>query len=168
MKSSIAYLSSIIVLASCSSGSVEPVNLGDDQVDSVELSLSSFEGSWDGYVEAYQFPSGSDRLRIVLDASGHGGIELGEAPPIPPFRDPTKRYPEGVGMYSEELAFEGFAYPALEAEVIDGRIKLSSELNALYKDFCAAQTGYEQVDWIGGAIVPGSPVLEGAMPVPNG
>ena len=60
--------------AACSDGN--PVDLGHR-----EAQLADYAASWNGYAEAYTFPEGSsDRVRITLDATGVGTIEVGDAP----------------------------------------------------------------------------------------
>jgi hypothetical protein len=145
MKSTI-YVGLVAVLASCSSGTGQPVDLGDDAVDSSGQTLASYEGNWDGYIEAFEFSSGSDRLRISLDASGQGSVEFGEAAPLAPFSNPTVGYPESdpfdtpgfVPNYTGPR--EGFSYPVHDAAVSDGRIELVVWGSDIVEDFCAAQT----------------------------
>lgn len=58
-------------------GQSEAANLGD--VESYGSQLRHYEGEWVGYVEAYDFNDGTDQVRVVLDADGHGVIRFGEA-----------------------------------------------------------------------------------------
>lgn len=133
-------------LVACSSDA-KKVDLGDDNSDSTALGLAAYEGVWDGHVEARQFQSGSDRVRITLDAEGHGNIELGDAPAFAPFTDPSVGYPTewsyddpNFPTYAHSDAQEGFAYPVQDAQVTHGRLSFSFWLTDLVKDWCAAQT----------------------------
>lgn len=132
-----------LALVACSSGGSN-VDLGDNETAKTGQSLSDYEGTWDGYVEAYQFESGSDRLRVALDQNGHGAIQFGDAPPIPPFSNPDLGYPPGTPInfleYSAEVPEEGFDYPLYDASVTQGRIKFTVWGTDIAADFCAAQT----------------------------
>lgn len=142
-------ISSIIVLVTCVSAlsgcaSNKPVDLGDDKTGTTAQGLADYEGAWDGYVEAYKFASGSDRLRITLDAEGQGTIEVGDAPAIPPFTDPNVGYPT-TDPPSEDAyldTHEGYGYPVGDAAVHDGRITFTAWTSDLQKAWCEAQTSY--------------------------
>jgi hypothetical protein len=134
-----------LVLTACSTDSGN-VDLGDDKVGSSAQTLQDYEGDWDGYAEAYEFPSGSDRLRISLDANGNGTIQFGEAPALAPFTNPNIGYPESdpfdtIGYSPDYNApREGFDYPVHEAGVADGRLRFSARGSDIVRDFCEAQT----------------------------
>ncbi len=132
----------VLALVACSSAGGN-VDLGDNDTAKTGQSLSDYEGIWDGYVEAYRFDSGSDRLRVALDRNGHGSIQFGDAPPIPPFSNPDVGYPPGVPFnfigYSAAIPHEGFDYPLYDANVTQGRIKFTAWGTDIVADFCAAQ-----------------------------
>ena len=48
----------------------DPDTIGDGDANVDKTQLASYAASWDGYVEAYTFHSGSDRVRLVLDQAG--------------------------------------------------------------------------------------------------
>ena len=76
-----------LVPAACSDGN--PVDLGHR-----EAQLSDYAATWDGYAEAYTFREGSsDRVRITLDATGVGTLEVGDAPLDPVPTDPEVGLP---------------------------------------------------------------------------
>jgi hypothetical protein len=146
-------ITTIIGLASCvmalnACASNKPVDLGDDKTGTTAQGLAAYEGDWDGYVEAYKFESGSDRVRITLDAEGHGTIEVGDAPEIPPFTDPNVGYPptDPGDPYVDSklyiLPHEGYGYPVGDAAVRRGRISFTFWGTDLQKDWCEAQTSY--------------------------
>ena len=51
---------------------------GEDDPEKTGATLGDYAASWEGHVEAYTFPSGSDRVRLTLDSSGNGTLVLGE------------------------------------------------------------------------------------------
>jgi hypothetical protein len=69
-------------------GSDDSVNMGDGEIGYDKSSLASYAATWEGYVEAYTFPSGSDKVRVVLDRDGNGHLEVGEGNMAPPATDP--------------------------------------------------------------------------------
>jgi hypothetical protein len=147
---SIFHIPLVVVLASCSSSSGQPVDLGDDNIESAGQTLASYEGAWDGYMEAFELPSGSDRLRILLDSSGQGSVEFGDVPAITPFSDPSRGYPEDEPFDTQAFTpnyaapREGFVYPVHDAAVSDGRIELVVWGSDIVSDFCAAQSQIRQ------------------------
>jgi hypothetical protein len=105
--------------------------------------LSDYAASWDGYAEAFQFESGSDRIRIVLDANGQGTLEVGDGPMLPP-PDPDVGWPPGVtldGLVQNQAVLKvGFRYPIQQARVEANRIQLTVTPAELYRPWCQAQT----------------------------
>jgi hypothetical protein len=139
-----ALVSLALVLAACGGGDPK-VDLGDDNSMSVAQGLAAYQGAWDGYAEAYKFESGSDRVRITLDATGQGTIELGDSPAISPFTDPSVGYPtswpfdsETYQIYSHSVPHEGFGYPVADAAVTSGRLSFIFWGTDLVKDWCEA------------------------------
>lgn len=141
----------LLALAACS-GDRDNVNLGDDNLGSAAQTLEDYAGVWDGYVEAFQFDSGSDRLRLTLDAQGNGALEFGDQPAIAPFSNPAIGYPEEepftdpsfIPRYTDP--HEGFAYPVHEAAVTDGRVKLIAWGTDIVSNFCAAQAPLDSLE----------------------
>jgi hypothetical protein len=118
----------------CSSG--DPVNIGENAPVKTGEFLSDYAASWDGYVEAYDFDSGSDRVRMTLDESGEGYIEVGDMPLLPPPSDPDA----GYGMGSYDKLSEGFHYTVRNAMVESARIQLDAHPEELFKEWCELQT----------------------------
>src|SRR6185295_13585444 len=113
--------------------------------------LSDYAATWDGYVEAFKFKSGSDRLRIELDEEGHGVVALGGAEPLAPASDPESLYapiplvsfsgdPDGPFQLVPDVLAEGFAYTVQHAEVQEKRIQFGIDSRELYKSWCELQT----------------------------
>jgi hypothetical protein len=122
----------------CSGGGT--VNIGSMQT--VGGQLSDYAGSWDGYAEAYAFqPSGSDRVRLTLDAHGQGTLQVGDGPSVPPVTDPTVGYPPGIKATQTTATTldEGFAYPVHAAQVQSNRIQLGLNPEDLFASWCALQ-----------------------------
>jgi hypothetical protein len=122
----------------CSGGG--SVNIGETQA--VGSKLSDYAASWDGYAEAFTFmPSGSDRIRVIIDANGQGTLQLGDATPYPPPTDPNVGYPPGVDSFQTGDAFiEGVLYPVHAARVQTERIQLGLKPRDLYAPWCMLQT----------------------------
>ena len=115
--------------AACSDGN--PVDLGHR-----EAQLADYAASWNGYAEAYTFPEGtSDRVRITLDATGVGTIEVGDAPLDPAPTDPEVGLPGTPGRFHD-----GFRYPIHAATVEAGRIRFEIDPGERFAAWCAIQT----------------------------
>jgi hypothetical protein len=129
-RSSQFWASAVLVFASgCGD---ESVSLGEGE---------RFAGSWEGYAEAYEFDSGSDRVRLTLDSRGQGTLEIGEREPLPPATDPDADYPPGVPQsthYEPEL-LAGFRYPVRRARARAGRLQFAVEPADLYREWCSIQ-----------------------------
>lgn len=143
-------------LSACG-GDNQKLDLGDDgTASSTAQGLAAYEGTWDGYVEAYQFDQGSDRVRLTLDSLGNGTIRLGDAPEIAPFSNPAIGYPAEDPFTDEAfspvyyVSREGFAYPVLDARVDSGRLHFDFWGTDIVKPWCEAQTPYPD-----GATPPG-------------
>lgn len=144
--SRISLVGLALALAACGNDGGK-VDLGDGDRGVTAQGLAAYEGSWDGYVEARNFESGSDRVLVTLDAQGHGSIEFGDAPAIAPFSDPDVGYPTTWSydsptyeLYKHSMVQEGFAYPALDAAVTSGRLSFQFWPTDIVKDWCEAQT----------------------------
>jgi hypothetical protein len=114
-----------------------PVDIGHDGAE-----LSDYAASWDGYGEAVSFPeSGSDRVRLILNANGEGTLELGDAPPVPTPTQAEGGYlvdTSAGGPGTPTNAFrDGFKYPVHEARVEAGRIRFGIDPFDLYGAWCA-------------------------------
>ena len=106
--------------------------------------------SWTGYVENYQFTSGSDAVKIsfAVDPAGNliGAVILGNGTPPPPATDPSVGYPPGLFSYPDEAwgaltyVAEGYAYPMHNGTLDGQRLRFGVDLQDLWRDWCALQT----------------------------
>ncbi len=158
----------VLVLATnalgCASG--DPVSIGDNRAKTGD-SLSDYGAFWDGYIEASQFESGSDRVRIALDGSGHGYLEVGDQPLVSPPTDPNAAYPEDPNPPTltpepDRGLHEGFRYTIYDAKVEARRIRLSVVMKELYDAWCAIQTPVFNPD------LPGGPAYDCVVRSPDG
>jgi hypothetical protein len=135
------------LVAGCGS---DQVNIGDGQLNVDKNSLSSYAATWEGYVEAYTFPSGTDRVRVVLDENGTGRLQVGEGGLVPA-SDPNVGYPPAVVDYATRSdpwvgydpakgLWDGVGYPLVDAQIQAERIRWKVDLYAAYSDWCALQT----------------------------
>lgn len=111
--------------------------------------LAPLAGTWTGYVENYQFPSGSGT--IVLSFSGHDGgsvsgtIVFGQGSPPPPPTDPTVGYyPDGVNLSSAPpgTIIEGFPYTVVAPSLAGTRARFGAVAREPYRPWCELQTSY--------------------------
>lgn len=104
--------------------------------------------TWDGYIESFAFPSGSDRLRIEFDSTPAPGgvltgvVIFGEGAPPPPVTDPSVGYPPGAGDARFGRVHEGFRYRIREATVTSSRVLVTIDLGEVWEVWCQLQTPY--------------------------
>jgi hypothetical protein len=102
--------------------------------------------SWTGYVENYQFGSGSDRIKLVFtaDANGQiaGTVTFGNGIAPPPATDPDVGYPPGLNgtttMPGEYL--EGPAFTIKSGSLQSNRLRFTIDPIELWTGWCALQT----------------------------
>lgn len=126
-------------LAACSA---DPVDLGDGRLGVDRSALESYAAVWEGYVEAYEFRSGSDRVRLVLDEQGNGSFTFGDGEPLPAPTDPDDAFPfesfdDVIGVPNPA---EGSPYAVANALVEDERLRTTLSMNDIYSPACAIQT----------------------------
>jgi hypothetical protein len=111
-------------------------------------SLSPLLGTWKGYVENYQFPSGSDSVAITFSQQTGGPITAtvtyGEGTPTPA-TDPNADYPPGTtwgpaGGQISTFLLEGFPFTALNVAFDGTRLQLQTSANDAWTSWCALQT----------------------------
>src|SRR5690349_6206235 len=125
------------------------IDIGDDTPPRViGASLSDYEGVWEGYTEAFSFEDASDKIRIMLDGSGNGVLEVGDSGELPP---PVagENYPPseddwgGPSRYSSTLV-PGFSYPLFDASLTtendQSRIQLKTQRSKLFEEWCSLFT----------------------------
>jgi hypothetical protein len=108
--------------------------------------------SWTGYIENFQFRSGSDAVKITFasDAAGNmvGTVALGSGQPPPPATDPNVGYPADllagssaavIGAAGGYIA-EGFRYSIRAGTVTGSRLRFGIRTGELWTGWCALQT----------------------------
>jgi len=122
----------------CSGGG--SVDIGNTQA--VGAQLSDYAASWDGYAQAYTFsPDGSDRVRLTIDASGHGNLQIGNAALLPTPTDPNVGFPTGISSSTGNVVLvEGFLYPTYAAQVQADRVQVGIDPGDLEATWCTLQT----------------------------
>ncbi|MGB8296791.1 MAG: myxococcus cysteine-rich repeat containing protein [Polyangia bacterium] len=108
--------------------------------------LSQGPTSWTGYIENYQFPSGSDVIRFTstVDSSGQVMVTvfLGNGTPPPPATDPNVVYPPGLDPLPTNIGYwvEGFAYTMTSGTFQTQRLRFTINSYQLWSGWCALQT----------------------------
>lgn len=133
-------------------GATSPTRDGASSEIAIDAGPHDLRGdTWEGYVEATTFESGSDAVRIVFDSAPPGdgqrtGVVIfgvGEHPPVA--TDPDVGYPPGtfelLGHRVPDL-YEGFVYPITSASVVGQRVRVTISLGAVWSDWCGLQTPY--------------------------
>ena len=101
--------------------------------------------SWTGYVENYQFPSGSDAIKLsfATDSAGNvaGHVVLGNGVPPPPATDPNVGYPPGEQMFSlGDRPMEGFVYSIVAGTLASNRLRFAYDDVEPWAGWCALQS----------------------------
>jgi hypothetical protein len=130
----------LIVLFATPSACSDPAKV--DIGDPIGANLADYAGNWDGYAEAYTFGS-SDRVRLMMDASGQGTIRFGDSPLLPPPTDPALSYPapftDPAFVYPTGLR-DDVQYPLHDLTLTASRIRFGVDLFDLYGAWCEMQT----------------------------
>ncbi|HVZ85974.1 MAG TPA: hypothetical protein VHG72_03345 [Polyangia bacterium] len=134
----LAALCALALAPACSKTTDGPVNIGNTQA--IGAQLSDYTANWDGYVEAYTFMSGSDRLRVTIAADGSGTVRAGDIDVIAPPTDPNVGYPPGPMDPVPNRLREGFLYPIRAVQVQADRIQFGIDQDEIYAAWCALQT----------------------------
>ena len=139
-----ALLAAVLSTGWACSAVNEPVDIGDSYTGE---HLEDYAAEWEGYAEAYNFADGSDKVRLKLDASGNGTLEIGNSPALPIATDPNVGYP---ASYKSDSSFEqftylfpGFAYAVDTATVESARIRFTLNPWQIARDWCEMQTPYD-------------------------
>jgi hypothetical protein len=135
-------VSLFLALSACSGG--ESVDIGDESVDRTGEKLSDYAATWEGYAEAFEFDSGSDAIRIVLDENGNGTLSVGNASSIAPPADPDVGYPLGPNgerrPFPQGNLYSGFSYSVIGARVSEHRLRFEVQPTELFEAWCELQT----------------------------
>ncbi|HET6281640.1 MAG TPA: hypothetical protein VFH73_11755 [Polyangia bacterium] len=118
----------------------------DSSVDiggSTGSKLSDYAAEWDGHAEAYKFDATSDRIRIMLSASGEGTLQVADHPLFPPATDPNVGYPVGeaymmnIGIPTvDEGLRHGFEYPIHNARIDSERLRFYVDTADPFQHWC--------------------------------
>jgi cysteine-rich repeat protein len=102
---------------------------------------------WTGYIENYQFNSGSDAVKFTfsVDSTGQviGKVVLGNGTPPPSATDPNVGYPSDAMVTSGSISgywAEGFAYSMGNGISSSQRIQFTIQNYELWSGWCALQT----------------------------
>jgi hypothetical protein len=111
--------------------------------------------TWTGYVEGYQFPSGSNAIRLAFAADSMarvaGIVLLGDGlPPTWPM-DPNVGYPPDYLALAENAPngiywAERFAYSMVRGGSAFSKLEFYIQNSELWSDWCAAQTPVDASD----------------------
>lgn len=102
--------------------------------------------SWTGYIENFEFASGSDRITLSLatSASGQvtGTVTFGNGIAPPAATDPNVGYPPGMNTVSTMPAqyLEGATYTIMSGTLQSNRLRLTIDPVELWTTWCALQT----------------------------
>jgi hypothetical protein len=107
-------------------------------------------GTYTGYVEAFQFPDGSDtvvlKLAFASDGAVTGTVQFGSAALLAPPTDPSIGYPPNLTSTAPAGLLEGFAFTVLGGTYTAPRVHLTLYNNELWKQWCELQTVIYEVD----------------------
>jgi hypothetical protein len=105
--------------------------------------------TWTGHVEGYQFPSGSNTIRLAFAADSLGRLAgvtlLGDGPPPPLLMDPNLPYPPDYLALAKQAPngiywAEGFAYSMSLGYSEFSGLGFDIQSNELWSEWCAKQT----------------------------
>ena len=126
--------------------------------------ITQAQTSWTGYIENYQFPSGSDVVTFTFaaDSAGEvvGSVVLGNGTPPAPATDPNVGYPSNLPSTGYDGSWtEGFSYSMVNGLSTPTRLRFTIRSFELWSGWCALQTPVQGSDmclpnW-GGAMTNG-------------
>ena len=120
------------------------------ELGNTKSGIAAFVGEWDGYIENYQLPSGSDRVKIVLALEGTdltGTVVFGTGDPPAPPTDPDVGY---LSAATEDPCVEAFGYSVLGAQLTSERLQFKLSSSEPWKAWCEMQTPIEDTVNAGG------------------
>lgn len=113
------------------------------------------EGTWNGYFQAFTFPSGSSSLKLTLgkgpDGADQIAVVLGSGVTPPPPNSPTDVWPPSDVAFEQDPGFsgltiadvvEGFVYPAHNVVWQGQRVTFDIAGHQAWQDWCGLQTSY--------------------------
>ena len=97
--------------------------------------------TWTGYIDGYQFPSGSNAIRLALGIGQVTGmVVLGDGLALPPATDPNVGYPPDYDPANGVYWAEGFAYSIVYGKAAPWQLQFGIRNNELWSGWCAEQT----------------------------
>jgi hypothetical protein len=112
-------------------------------LDSAPIGPLGAVESWTGWAQNYQFPSGSDAIKLSFASDPNGvvvgQVTLGSGTPPPPATDPNVGYPGEKDMYAR-LPLEGFPYTMYKGTIAPNRLRFTVQLYEPWTGWCALQT----------------------------
>jgi hypothetical protein len=171
----LALASAALGVTACHSNDLP---IGDDGTGQSTLLVAP----WEGYVENFQFRSGSDVIRIDITAvqgtTITGTVRFGTGATLPAATDPLVGYPAGPdydGGYELKLPFEGHDFTMQDAVLTDHRLRFSISPLDLWKGWCEMQTphvaddsGASYLCSINGYTLSGNTCTAGGVPADCG
>jgi len=141
-----------MVLGSMVTAAAVAAGCNEGEVPIGESGAAALVGAWRGYIENYQFPSGSDVITVTVQSGSGtefgGVVTFGTGPMLSPPTAPDVGYPPGIGaagpVQSTRRAFEGFEYTILDASLTDTRMRFGIANHELWKAWCELQTPFSQ------------------------
>jgi hypothetical protein len=127
-------------ISACSSG---VVNIGEKPDAAVATGVV---GTWDGYVEAYTFIDGSDRVRLQINGDGTGTIRFGDLPvwtvPTDPHVDFLTANHKASHNSSSTLGswLSGYNYPLESIQITGARLRAAIWPMQPFDQWCNQQT----------------------------
>ena len=156
----IAVVISATQLACSSSGNVP---IGEQQNTQLKTGLDAYAASWDGYIEAYTFSDGTDRVRIAVSSDGTGTIRFGDDALFPPATDPNAKYPPdfpqvdygsvldcqmGAGRMPPQTptVWTGFEFSLANLRLETERLRASAWSLEVFAGWCRLQTPHPEFE----------------------
>jgi hypothetical protein len=137
-----------------------------------KTAVEAYLGSWEGYIENYQLPSGSDTIRMTITSSDGvnltGTVIFGDADPPAPPTDPTVGYPTTFDwvhgfenapydIFVDPVPWDGFVYTPLQVELATERLRFKLSTREFWKAWAELQTPSSAQTCGLGRVVPDTP-----------
>ena len=147
---------SLFALCVCAC-SESPVNIGENNSGQSKTGLAAYAANWDGYIQAYKFPDGSDRVRLTVNEDGTGTIRFGNSELLPKPSDPKVKFPPNFPKCMDCLlqpadpatwdghtplpgVWDGFSFTLNAVHVNVDRLQATAAAKEIYKDWCQLQS----------------------------
>jgi len=142
----LSLLAVVAVVGGCSQGKA---SIGDEPDAQVKSGMDAFVGNWDGYMEAYTFSDGSDRVRLTIQNGGKSTVRFGDQGIWPLPTSPTDTYPPTfpatAGLPSGTAIptiWSGYLFDLGSLQIDATRLKATALSTQLFDTWCKLQTSY--------------------------